>query len=144
MKENESDVQSLADQLHALAIHVLRDARQHDPEAGLPPMQLSALSVLVFVGPQPLSKLAAAEQVSAPTMHTTVDALSKKGLVKRARDKRDRRVVYVVATRSGNETLQRARAKRLGTIRAKLDQLPSTELSAIEASLKSLANLYAK
>jgi len=143
MTEITANVQSVADQLHRLAIQILRDARQFDPEIGLPPMQLSALSVLVFGGPHPLSKLALAEQVSAPTMHTTVNSLCKKGLVTRARDKRDRRVVYVVATRAGIETLQQARVKRLTAITEKLDLLPSETLTPISEALATLGSVYA-
>lgn len=142
MNNKNQPLQALADQLHSLSIRILRDARQHDPDTGLPPMQLSALSVLVFKGPSALSKLAEAEQVRAPTMHATVEALTKKGLVTRARDKRDRRIVYVVATRSGSELLERARQNRLARITERLDQLTSAERAALTKSLTPLARLY--
>ncbi len=132
----------IADQLHSLAIHILRDARAHDPESGLPPSQLSALSVLVFGGPMPLNRLAEAEQVRAPTMHRTVDALTQKGLVTRARDKRDRRIVYVVATRSGTELLDKARALRLTRIQNKLSNLDTTQRHELAVALTLLTDLY--
>ncbi len=142
MTQPNGNVQSLAEQLHSLSIRVLRHARRADPESGLPPMQLSALSVLVGKGPQPLSKLAQEEQVRAPTMHTTVDTLAKKGLVTRARDKRDRRIVYVVATRAGSELLQSAKASRLSAIGEKLAALEPAALEAIAAALTQVEKLY--
>jgi hypothetical protein len=54
-----------ADRLHSAAIHLLRRLRMRDYELGIGPAQLSALSVLVFAGPQSLASLAEVEQVEA-------------------------------------------------------------------------------
>ena len=52
-----------ADRLHSAAIHLLRSLRVEDQVSGLSGPRLSALSVIVFGGPLPMSALAAAEQV---------------------------------------------------------------------------------
>jgi DNA-binding MarR family transcriptional regulator len=83
---NEDDVVRLADQLHSASIHLLRGVRRVDARSGLPPAQLSALSVVVFGGPLSLGALAAAEQVRPPTMTRIVDALEAAGLVTRRPD----------------------------------------------------------
>ncbi|HXX01836.1 MAG TPA: hypothetical protein VEJ00_11510, partial [Candidatus Acidoferrales bacterium] len=67
-----SDLLSLADRLHSVAIHLLRRVRKQDVETGEGPARLSALSVLVFGGPKTLGELAAAEQVKPPTMSRIV------------------------------------------------------------------------
>ena len=55
--------------MHSAAIHLLRRVRVADDQSmGMTPARRSALSVLVFAGPQSLSELAAAEQVTLPTM----------------------------------------------------------------------------
>src|SRR5258707_14604829 len=72
-----------ADRLHSAAIHLLRRLRGGDPESGVGPAQLSALSVLVFGGPRSLGELADAEQVRPPTMSRIVAGLGRGGLVGR-------------------------------------------------------------
>lgn len=82
-----SDTQQLeavADRLHSAAIHLLRHLRQEDLKLGLGPAQLSALSVLVFGGPQTIGALARIEQVAAPTVSRLVDALAAAGLAELA------------------------------------------------------------
>ena len=58
------NVEPIAEALHSAAIRLLRLLRKEDAAAGLSGPQLSALSVLVFAGPQRLGTLAAVEQVS--------------------------------------------------------------------------------
>ena len=54
---------TVADRLHSAAIHLLRLVRVRDLKTGIGPARLSALSVLVFVGPKSLKELAEIEQV---------------------------------------------------------------------------------
>ena len=74
----------LAQQLHSVAIHLLRRLRRSDDQMGLSGPRASALSVLVFGGPASLAQLAKAEQVKPPTMARLVDALEAAGLARRA------------------------------------------------------------
>ncbi len=60
----------VANQLHSIAIHMLRRARVTDRENGLTPERLSLLSILAYDGPKSISELAALEMVSLPA--TTV------------------------------------------------------------------------
>ena len=55
--------QDVADRLHSAALHLLRRARTADAGMDLDGPRASALSVLVFGGPVPLTRLAAIEQV---------------------------------------------------------------------------------
>ena len=112
------ECQQIADHLHSAAIHLLRKLRLSDIEAGIAPAQLSALSVLVFGGAMTLGRLAEIEQVTAPSMSRTIDELERKELVRRARDKRDRRVVYAVATREAASCHQEDQRHRRRPLRA--------------------------
>jgi len=105
--------------------------RREDPAAGVPPAQLSALSVLVFGGPRALGELAAAEQVRPPTMTRVVQALEERGLVRRERDAHDGRVQRLRATAKGRRVLQGARARRVGSLAALLHELSREEVASI-------------
>src|SRR5687767_115077 len=93
-----SERADIASRLHSASIHLLREVRRQDPESGLSPARLSALSVLVFGGPRTLGALAAAEQVTAPTMTRLVAALEADGYLSRRPSPSDRRAVIVDAT----------------------------------------------
>ncbi len=134
----------LADKLHSSAIHLLRKLRVRDTEAGIAPAQLSALSVLVFGGAMTLGRLAGIEQVTAPSMSRTIDELERKELVRRARDKTDRRVVYAVATREGKRMLEQARQRRLETLSIALAKLPGDERQNLSSALKTIGSLFDK
>jgi DNA-binding MarR family transcriptional regulator len=118
-----------ADRIHGAAIRLLRFVRKEDAATGVPPAQLSALSVLVFAGSQTLSALAAAEQVKLPTMSQLVTALERKGLV--ARTPLDRRSVCISVTEKGKCLLEAGRRRRLSRLTAVLSRLPSEKLAIL-------------
>ncbi len=112
--------------LNSGAVHLLRAVRRVDRAAGLPPAQLSALSVLVFGGPLTLGALAAAEDVAGPTMTRIVDGLVARALVERQRAE-DRRHARLVATAAGRRLMERARGRRVEALAAALDALPAAD-----------------
>jgi DNA-binding MarR family transcriptional regulator len=132
------DVGTVANRLHSAAIHLLRRARRVDPESQLPAPQLSALSVIVYGGPITLGALAAAEQVRPPTMTRLVAALEAAGLVRRASDAADRRIVRMSATPKGRRLLEAGRDRRIGAIAADLGRLTAAELRAVERALEAI------
>jgi DNA-binding MarR family transcriptional regulator len=105
--------------------------RREDPATGVPPAQLSALSVLVFGGPRTFGELAAAEQVRPPTMTRIVRGLEQAGLVRRQRDEHDGRVHRLRATAKGRRVMQRGRERRVENLAALLDRLSSEEVARI-------------
>src|SRR5919108_3142668 len=120
-----------ADRFHSAAIHALRHVRREDPATGVPPAQLSALSVLVFGGPRTLGELAAAEQVRPPTMTRIVQALEGNGLVRRERDPADARVHRLRATAKGRRVMERGRERRVSSLAALLDRLTPGEIARV-------------
>jgi DNA-binding MarR family transcriptional regulator len=127
-----------ADRIHSAAIRVLRFVRREDAAAGLPPAQLSALSVLVFAGPQSLASLAAAEQVKPPTMSQLVAQMERKGLVTRM--PLDRRSIRISATEKGRRLMEAGRKRRLAKLTQALCHLPAAKL----ALLREAADLVVK
>lgn len=127
-------VHRAADRIHAQAIRLLRRLRREDAATGLSPARASALSVLVFGGPSSLGELAAAEQVTAPTMSRVVTALVADGLVAREGDPDDRRAVRLRATARGVRLLQQGRERRLRAFAALLSGLDDAELDTLARS----------
>ena len=125
-----------ADRIHGAAIRLLRFVRQEDAAAGLPAAQLSALSVLVFAGPQSLSALAAAEQVKPPTMSQLVSEMERKGLV--VRTPVDRRSIRVAATEKGRRLMEAGRKRRLARLTAALAHLPAEKLTVLRQAADAI------
>jgi len=125
-----------ADRLHSAAIHLLRRLRLQDAVSGISGPRLSALSVIVFAGPITLGALAAAEQVKAPTMTRLVQGLEGGGLVSRAVDPEDRRVVRIRATEKGRRLLLEGRDRRVRSLAARLVGLGSEELETLSRAAR--------
>jgi DNA-binding MarR family transcriptional regulator len=129
-----------ADRFHSAAIHALRHVRREDPATGVPPAQLSALSVLVFGGPRTLGELAAAEQVRPPTMTRIVQGLEAQGLARRARDRQDGRVHHLHATAKGRRVMQHGREHRIANLATLLSRLSTAELARVREAAELVEN----
>lgn len=132
---------AVADRLHSTAIHLLRWLRREDTVSDVSTAQFSALSVLVFAGPQTLGDLAAAEQVRPPTMSRLVDTLERGNLAHRERDEGDRRVVRVYATETGRRLLIEGRHRRVALLAGQLEALASEDLATIDQAVDLIATL---
>ena len=133
--------EAVADRLHSAAIHLLRGVRRVDAETGLSAARLSTLSVVVYAGPITLRDLAAAEQVTAPTMTRLVAGLEADGLVHRVPHPRDGRSVLIRPTRKGSRTLHAGRARRVAYLADQLATLSGTELADLERTLDLLERI---
>lgn len=128
----------IADKLHSLAVHLLRDAKRHDQESGLTAERLSLLSILVYVGPQTINSLAEMEKVSAPAITRTVKSLEKQGYVIKSRSKTDQRVVYVAPTRKSQQLLDETRRKRVERIEHLLQGVGEKDLEQLRVAITIL------
>ena len=133
-----------ADRFHSAAIHALRHVRREDPATGVPPAQLSALSVLVFGGSRTLGELASAEQVRPPTMTRIVQALKAEGLVRRESDPRDGRVQRLSATAKGRRVMQQARKRRVTNLATLLERLSPAEIRRVQETAKLVEQALAQ
>lgn len=129
------------DQLHQLAIALLRGVRVEDERAGVGPALLSALSVLVLGGPQSLAALARAEGVRPPTMSRLVDGLEHAGLARRRTDPDDARGLRIAATPRGRTLLLAGRARRLRRLAAAAKALTPRERTKVATSIPALSAL---
>jgi DNA-binding MarR family transcriptional regulator len=128
-----------ANLLHSAAVRLLRTARAADTDLDLDGPRASLLSVLVFAGPQPVTRLAELEQVSAPAITKMVSALESTGLAQRERSTTDRRVVLVSATPAGKRLLERGRAARVRAIAALLADTTEAQLQTLRAASDVIA-----
>ena len=135
------DAHALAERIHSVAIRLLRRLRKSDAASGLPGPKLSALSVLVFGGPQTLKDLAAAEQVRAPTMSRLVGELETDGLASKTGDKDDRRIVRIAATAKGKALLEAGRERRLEVLTQQIAALPREERLVLDRAAEVLLRL---
>jgi DNA-binding MarR family transcriptional regulator len=126
----------IADHLHSAAIHVLRHAREADRKSSVGAAQLSALSVLAFGGARSAGELAAAEQVTPPTMTRVVHALEKQRLVRRTGSPDDARVTIVEATPKGVALLNKAREARLRRIESLLVDRSDEDVALLSGALE--------
>jgi DNA-binding MarR family transcriptional regulator len=139
-----ADIEAIADRLHSAAIHLLRRVRRVDLAIGLTPARLSVLSVLVFGGPKTLGELAAAEQVSAPTITRLVAGLAREGLLTREADANDRRIVRVAATPRAARLMQRGRDARIREVAMSLATLSPDDLAIVGRATEILRDLNAR
>ena len=128
----------VAEAIHAAAIRILRIVRVEDIKAGIGPAQLSALSVLVFLGPKTMGELAAAEQVKSPTMTRIVDALVRQQLADRATTDADRRSLRIAATPKGRKLLLAGRDRRVQALAKRLENLSKSELIMLDKAARIL------
>jgi DNA-binding MarR family transcriptional regulator len=140
-KKGAQELGRIADLTHGAAIRLLRFVRREDAAAGLSAPQLSALSVLVYGGPQAISALAAAEQVRPPTMSRLVDDLEHLGLAERLAKPGDRRVYQVRVTDAGRSLLEEGRRKRLARLVEILGDASPSELRALQSAAKTIVRL---
>ena len=134
----DESTEALAQELNSVAIHLVRRLRREDESLGVTPARLSALSVLVFGGPRTLTALAAAEQVSGPTMSRLVSALEADGLVRRTPVSSDRRASLLEATAEGRRLMQRGRRQRVARLSAELAQLSRGDRKTLESAARIL------
>ena len=133
----------LAQALHGAAIRILRRLRRADRALGVGPAQLSALSVLVFGGPQTSGRLAAIEQVSRPTMTRVVAGLERAGLVERTPHPADGRAYTLRATPAGTRLMQRGRRARVALLARARAGLAADERAVLEHASELMTRLAA-
>lgn len=132
------------ERFHHAAIRMLRAVREAGESAPLSGPRASALSVLVFRGPQPLGQLARAEGVKPPTMSRLVKEMRLDGLVAPLAPGADRREVRVAASARGRRLLLEARARRIAAIGKLLRGASAREIDALEAVTSLLERALAR
>jgi len=132
---------ALANRLNSAAVHLLRRIGQDDGADGVTGARLSALSVVVYGGPQAMSELARREHVALPTMSRIADALVRDGLVRRIAAPGDRRAVRIEATALGRRLMECGRSRRITRLAEELSALGERELGIVERAVDILGKV---
>ncbi|MCC6225204.1 MAG: MarR family transcriptional regulator [Microthrixaceae bacterium] len=135
-------VVEIAGSLRFLIARLNRQLRQQD-DSGLSPSLGAALATIAREGPMTLGALAAAEQVSAPTVTKLVDKLADRLLVVRQVDPNDRRVCRVQLTATGRRRLDAARTRRTEWLASRLGELAPDDLRRVAEAVAVLESIVA-
>jgi DNA-binding MarR family transcriptional regulator len=108
------------------------------PRDGLSFTAAATLARLDRSGPSRLTLLAVNEGVTQPAMTQLVARLLDAGLIARASDPSDRRVVEVSITAEGSALLARRRAARAGRLATMLARLSPEDQAALAAALPAM------
>jgi DNA-binding MarR family transcriptional regulator len=112
--------------------------RSLSPTSGLSLTAAATLATLERFGPSRLTWLAVREGVTQPAMTQLIARLEDAGLVDRATDPADGRVVQVRITADGRAMLADRRAVRAGRLAGLLDRLSADEREALAAALPAM------
>jgi DNA-binding MarR family transcriptional regulator len=115
--------------------------RRLSPASGLSLTAASTLVTLERSGPCRLTSLAASQGVTQPAMTQLIGRLQDAGLVERAADPGDGRVVQIHITDDGQALLGRRRAVRAERLAGLLAQLSRDEQAALAAALPAMETL---
>lgn len=103
--------------------------------------QLLCLRALSAHSSLPVGAIAKQTSISPATITGIIDRLETKGLVKRTRASRDRRVINIEITDEGRELVEAAPVPIQSLLRAKLKNMPLDELKAATESVERLQKL---
>jgi DNA-binding MarR family transcriptional regulator len=131
----------LADELGAAIVEISMRLRRAILPPGISLTQAGTLLALRDCGPQRVTGLAEAAQVTQPTMSALVMGMERLGWVRRDTDGADRRVVAVCLTQTGEKVICDLEAARTRALLAGLDTLPAPDLAALAAAIPALRGI---
>jgi len=108
---------------------------------GLSRTAAATLSRLATAGPARLTDLAAAEEVSQPSMSSMIARLVDQGLVLREADPDDARAVRLSLTPDGQSLVAERRSARTRRLNTALAQLPPGDVAVIADAVPALTRL---
>jgi DNA-binding MarR family transcriptional regulator len=112
---------------------------------GVPDSQIKLIVYLAVHGPQTMSEVAEGLEVTTPAVTGLVDKLERRGLLERARDSQDRRVVRVRLAPHAQQMAESHLAERRSQMRSVLATLSLDEQRTFIKTLRLLAQtLYSK
>ena len=112
-----------------------------DKNFGMPDLRLTEFGILQQLsesGPTPMVRLSDENLVTKAAMTVIIDEMESKGLVRRARDSSDRRVVNVQLTPAGKKLFIAARRRHEEVVAGLVSTLEPDEIRALIRSFEKL------
>jgi DNA-binding MarR family transcriptional regulator len=139
-----ADPTVLANRLRPVLLQLNRQLRREIHSLGVTGGQVSLLVQIKYHPGIGIRELAALERMSVPGMSKFISRLEEAGLVQRAPVEGDQRRVGLTLTGAGQKVLRSVKSKRTAWLSARLRDLDSQELEAIDAAIEPLAHLLAE
>ena len=92
-------------------------------------------------GPNSMSELAVAKNISRPAISQAVDVLVKKGLLTRVPSSTDRRVIELILTAAGNALLDTVFKENREWMKERMNRLTADELETIGRAMEALKKI---
>lgn len=119
----------------------IRDSRQffrHWHRGFLSLVHLNVLTVLLAEGPMPMSRLAAALDVSVASATGIVSRMERRGVVERRHGVEDRRIVLVHLTDAGHKVFDEIEAHRREALSRTIAMLADHEVQAMLVGVRAM------
>ena len=111
---------------------------------GMQAAQYRVLGVLMKAGTLPMSEIGRRLYISKPYMTALIDTLVEGGLVQRQPDLKDRRVINITITETGNKHLKQSVTLYKKDVKVLLSVLDDSDLEELCTSLESLKAILSK
>ncbi|MBM3498835.1 MAG: MarR family transcriptional regulator [Armatimonadetes bacterium] len=127
--------------LRRIAQGVEVDSRRLAKQHNVTGPQLIALCAVVHLGPTTATDVSQRVYLSPSTVVGIFDRLEAKGLMKRERDRQDRRIVFVTPTDAGRELVAQAPHPLFASLRELLKGLNKADQKAVGVAVDRLAQI---
>lgn len=135
---------TLGGQLRVSLTRIARQLRAQRGEADLSEGQFAVLTSINRHGPMTPGALAEHENIRPPSMTRTVNALVELGLVAKASDESDKRLVVVELTEAGRNEIKVTRRRRDAWLTKKLGQLTPEERQTLADASELLTRIASR
>ncbi len=110
-------------------------------DSGLSRAEIAVLSSVERDGAQRITEIASSQALAQPTVTQLVATMEARGLVERARDPQDGRVVLVSLTPEGFAALQAFRNHYRSVLRAQLSERSDEEIQALASATELMQDV---
>ena len=112
--------------------------------ADMAPHHMIIMKVLQESGPLHVTEIAEELAIAKPQMTHSTDKLISLGMIERQPDKQDRRKINIKLTTKGRETIEKLQQIMRDRMKEKLSFLTDDDLERLAASLRNMADIFAK
>lgn len=135
MKSKSTEIAGVVDDIRRIFQVIGERSRKVEQETGLTGPQLWVVKILRESSPLKVSELARRMYLHPATMVGLLDRLEGKGLVKRTRSEKDRRVVFIDLTGQGRELVEKSPEVVQSLLVKGLEALDDTKFKVISDGL---------